>query len=170
MRLFIAINLSQKTREELLLHQLELQKQLVKGRLSQPENMHLTLAFLGECDQSGLDAAKAAMDATAFRPLEICIDRLGRFRRSQGEIWWAGLKANAELQSLQRRLSHKLIGAGFQLDEREYRPHITLAREVQANTAPWPIRAIQQEIHHYELMKSERIDGRLVYSALYRVG
>ena len=66
MRLFIAINFNDSTLKKLLAVQEELKNKAVKGRFSWPENLHLTLAFLGECDEAGLEAAIDAMAKSAF--------------------------------------------------------------------------------------------------------
>ena len=72
-----------------------------RGSFTAPENLHLTLVFLGECDEEQTTAVKKVMSTINFEPFPICIDRIGRFRRNGGDIWWAGCMKQA-LLDLQR--------------------------------------------------------------------
>ena len=136
MRLFIAINFNTDTRSRLLSLRDELSSRSKRGNFSLPENIHLTLAFLGECDARQTAAAKTAMDAVRFDPFDIHIERIERFKRGGGDIWWAGLRDSRPLSDLHRKLTEILIAAGFSLEKREYKPHITLAREVVTDAFP----------------------------------
>jgi 2'-5' RNA ligase len=168
MRLFIAINLNGVTKNRLLALRDELRSNSERGRFAAPENLHLTLAFLGECDRKQTSAAQTAMNATSFEPFPIAIERLGRFKRDGGDIWWAGVQDSAALLKLQRALTSKLIDAGFSLDRRQYSPHITLGREVATAAMPRPIETFGETVAGIELMKSERLNGKLVYTAIYQ--
>ena len=167
MRLFIAINFSEETRARLLALRDELHSRSLRGRFSLPENLHLTLAFLGECDARQRDDAIDAMDATGFEPFPVTVERVGRFRRDGGDIWWAGVSGSQPLSALQRGLTDVLIGAGFELDRRKYSPHITLGREVVTDAAPWNIEPFGEQAGKIELMVSDRVDGRLTYTAIH---
>ena len=167
MRLFIAVNFCDDTRSRLLDLRDELRFRSERGNFSLPENLHLTLAFLGECGAGQTAAAKAAMDTLSFAPLDIQIERIGRFRRGVGELWWAGVKECEPVLDLQRELTDKLITAGFSLDKRKYSPHITLGREVVTDASPWRIEPFGEAVSGIDLMKSERVYGKLTYTAIY---
>ena len=168
MRLFIAKNFNDKTLAQLISLRDELRSRSKRGNFSATENLHLTLAFLGECDAKRTTAAKAAMDEVNFEPFSISIERIGRFSRDGGDIWWAGAQAGVPLIDLQSRLTDKLIRAGFTLDKRKYNPHITLGREITTEATPWQIVPFGETVTSIELMKSERINGKLTYTAIYR--
>lgn len=170
MRLFIAINFSAKTRSRLAGLRDELSAASTKGRFSAAENLHLTLAFLGECGEKQAGYAKSAMDEIGFRPFEIRIDRIGRFRRSGGDTWWAGVKESEDLTNLHRELTKKLTEFGFRLEERKFSPHITLGREILTSASPRGFEAFGQTADKIELMRSERIAGKLTYTAIYETG
>ena len=167
MRLFVAINFNAETRAKLLALRDELHSRSIRGNFSAPENLHLTLAFLGECDGAQTAAAKAAMDAIGFTQFHINIERVGRFKRGVSDIWWAGAQACKPLIDLQSSLTDKLINAGFSLDKRKYSPHITLGREVVTNAVPWQIEQFGETVYKIDLMKSERVGGKLTYTAIY---
>lgn len=169
MRLFIAINFNEETRSALVALSKALGTQATKGRFTAPQNLHLTLAFLGECNEKELEAAKAAMDGVSFKSFDLRIGQLGRFKRRGGDIWWAGVSENDQLAKVHRDLTDKLRQAGFQLENRPFNPHITLAREVITRTMPHSLEAFGQSIRTMELMKSERIAGRLTYTAIHQI-
>jgi len=167
MRLFIALNFTPETKSSLLTLRDDLRSQSARGNFSLPENLHLTLAFLGECDARQAAAAKQAMAVVDFSSLEITIEHIGRFRRDGGDIWWAGVRETPELMTLQRDLTERLRTAGFALERRRYSPHITLGREIVTDIAPWRIEPFGETVSRIDLMKSERVQGRLTYTALF---
>jgi len=168
MRLFIAINFNSDTRTQLLAMRDDLRSRSERGNFSLPENLHLTLAFLGECTAKQVSDAKAVMDLVSFDPFDIHIERVGQFKRNTGDIWWAGVRGNRSLLNLQRGLTSKLIAAGFTLDRREYNPHITLGREIVTDAIPWQIEPFGETVTAIELMKSERIAGKLTYKSIHK--
>lgn len=98
-----------------------------------PENMHLTLAFLGEVEESRVieveDAVYAATEAGASA-LQLQAQGLGAFpTEEKARVLWAGLVGDVpQLIELQSRLVTELKAAGFEVDAKRFRPHITLAR------------------------------------------
>ena len=168
MRLFAAINFSPGICKRLLALQSELRAKAVRGSFTPPQNIHLTLVFLGECGQAQLTAAKAAMDAVRYEPFSIEIDRMGCFPRGDGDIWWAGVRESRPLFDLQRQLSEKLAREGFPPDDRSYSPHITLGRKVEGKIVGQRIEPFGEEVTSIELMRSERIQGKLTYTQIYR--
>ena len=192
MRLFIAINLNSNTKDGLLALRDELRSGAERGNFSLPENLHLTLAFLDECDHKQAASAKAAMSAVRFEPFELLIERIGRFGgrgvkspgpvghplfkegmggRDAGQdeaLWWAGVRVNEPMEQLHRELNDNLIAAGFSLDTRKFSPHITLGRRVVSDAASRRVEPFGETVRHIDLMKSERIAGKLTYTAIFR--
>jgi len=166
MRLFIAVNFDNDMRLQLLALRDELHSRSECGNFVLPENLHLTLVFLGECSEDQVERIKRAVGFSEFEPFDIQIDRLGRFKRSDGDLWWAGIRDNRELNEMQHRLSDNLIQEGFRLDKRRFNPHITLGRKVIVDIVPRRIETFGQTVSRIDLMKSERIDGVLTYTML----
>ena len=120
----------------------------VGGRPVMPQDLHVTLAFLGGVASSAL-ATLARIGATLAPPLvTLSFDRLE---------WWSGSRALViaasspppSLMELQDGLQRRLASAGLQVDPRQYRPHLTIARGVPVRPllAPsmsiaWPVGAI----------------------------
>ena len=168
MRLFIAVNFTGKTRSQLLDLCDELRSKSECGRYSLPENLHLTLIFLGDCDAKQTAAVKTVIDAADFDLFEITIDCVGRFKRKGGDLWWAGVRENKVLADLQRNLTFGLCSNGFNLEKRKYSPHITLAREIITDISPWMIEPFGETVSRIDLMKSERLNGKLTYTSIHR--
>ena len=166
MRLFFAINFNNKTRSLLLGVQDEVRYRSSGGSFTLPENLHLTLVFLGECSTKQAMAAKAAMDSISIDPFDIQVERVGRFKRYDGDIWWAAVSRSKPLLDLHSELTGNLSAAGFNPEKREYKPHITLGRRVITDTSPWKVEPFGETVTRVDLMKSERIAGMLVYKAI----
>ena len=170
MRLFIAINFDDKTKQNILTVQQRL-RELGQGNFSRRENLHLTLAFLGEITPTRVAAICNAMDHTVIKPMTLTFDHVGCFRRDGGDIWWIGIKENKTLLSLQQNLTGHLATEGFHLEIRRFSPHITLAREVWL-TGQHDHKEILREpfstkCDTISLMRSERIGGKLIYTEQY---
>jgi 2'-5' RNA ligase len=165
MRLFIAINFHSGTRARLVALREELRSKSRSGSFSRDENLHLTLAFIGEVSPNKLDKIRAMMDTVTFKPFDATIDRLGTF--SRGKLWWAGLREDKPLMDLQREIEHKLALCGFEMNGRDYHAHITLGRKSVTDCKPWRIEPFGETVTSFELMQSERINGKLTYTAIY---
>jgi len=167
MRLFIAVNLSDDTLSKLAALRDELRSSSERGNFTDRENMHITLAFLGECSEAQKDAAAKAMDMIRFDPFSLSADRTGRFRRDGGDIWWAGVQNSNELSDMHADLISRLNAAGFETEKKRYDPHITLGREVITDAEPRKIEPFSETVSKIELMRSERINGKMTYTAVH---
>ncbi|MDR3552418.1 MAG: RNA 2',3'-cyclic phosphodiesterase [Clostridia bacterium] len=176
MRLFIAVRLPVELQRALGEASRALACQCSSGDFSREENYHITLAFLGERQGAQLAPLQAAMDAAASRAsaFDFEIGGLGCFRREGGLVLWVGVPRGAQqLTQLYRLLCVSLAPCGFTPEDRVYTPHLTLARRalpeagferLAAEAAVPPLRARAGAL---SLMKSERINGRLVYTEIY---
>ncbi|MBQ3405589.1 MAG: RNA 2',3'-cyclic phosphodiesterase [Oscillospiraceae bacterium] len=173
MRLFIAINFSESVKDKLMDNVGQLRKNCLSGSFTKRDKMHLTLVFLGEQDSSDVPVIRRIIDSAADTQFDLDIGGLGRFKHREGDIYWLAVTDNGELIKLQSRLAEGLGLAGFKLEKREYRPHITLGRRVKpapgfdvghlkSSTPP-----VHAHVHRVSLMSSERRDGGYVYRELY---
>ena len=172
MRLFIAINFDSRTKLRIT----AVQKQLAEytdGNFTRPDNIHLTLAFLGQVQPQAVHKIEKAMQSVRFSPINIGFTHVGRFTRKNRDIWWIGIKRDDALFELHKELTEALAGFGFCLNEQRYTPHITLARQVKTNsyvkketlfTGPFSTR-----IHSISLMHSHRVDDKLTYTEIFKV-
>jgi len=97
------------------------------GRLSHPEDIHLTLVFLGEVTEERLGCASRVADGVTAPALELVLDRVGYWPRPR--VLWCGCRAAPEpLLALVDGLQQRLRGCGFRPEQRPYQAHLTLAR------------------------------------------
>ncbi|HHW45699.1 MAG TPA: RNA 2',3'-cyclic phosphodiesterase [Clostridiales bacterium] len=163
MRLFVAIRFTPEVQNTLIDCIKELKSSSLSGNFTRPENLHLTLAFIGET--SNLNAAKKCMDAISCGKFDITLKGFGRF----GDLWWVGLAENPKLSMLVKDLQQRLRDCGFNISTRPFRPHITIAREVKtvSDQIHLNVPNISMTVDRISLMKSERIEGKLIYTQLY---
>ena len=175
MRLFIAINCNQKTGKLLLSVQDEIKAQSIKGRFSRPENFHLTLAFLGETPENQVSKIVSIIKEALqppVAPFTLAFSQAGCFRHSGKALWWMGADpADPSLHALTKlkcRLTEGLSASGIVFDRKPFKPHITLGREVK-HDAPIdiPKQKIPFPVNRISLMKSERLNGVLVYTEIF---
>lgn len=171
MRLFIAINFSPNILDDVESVIQKLKKQALQGNFTRRENLHLTLAFLGET--SKLAEVKKAMDSFAANSFKLSIEGFGKFPRSGGDIYWLGVEKNKELEAVHDQLTTLLLEAGFNLEKRPFKPHITLGREIimmkdfEQDSFAKSLTPMSMEVEKISLMKSERVNGKLVYTEIY---
>lgn len=143
-RLFIAILPDDRTRTALRSSQQIIAAQSAKARLTTRENLHLTLAFLGEQDEVQAEAIAEALQRTAIEmagmdALRLSLGEIGRFsQRKGGAVLWRGIEAGPDREALERlraRLRVHLQDAGCTVAS-AYQPHFTLARGVRIVTTP----------------------------------
>ena len=125
----------------------------VGGRGVPRDNIHLTLAFLGELDAAAEALACAVADRVHGSPFPLALDELGGFRRAR--VAWAGSSSpDPALVALQGELESGLRAAGFALEERPFTPHVTLARKVERMPARMALPVIAWRVTEFVLMRS----------------
>ena len=97
-----------------------------------PQNLHVTLQFLGGQSEEGLVEAEAALDDAAARsvPIEVTLHGIGAFPGlERPRILWIGMAQGAlEARALQARVADALAARGFPREERPWHPHLTIGR------------------------------------------
>lgn len=171
MRLFIAINFTDENLGILSDAADILRENSSKGNFTRTENFHLTLAFLGEVPEARVSGVRRVMKVAAkgIAPFDFSIGGLGRFKRTGGDIYWLGVEKKRELFTLADNLKQGLRDNGFTIDDKPFKPHLTLGREVILNCEPKSLamRSLTCHADRISLMKSERIRGILTYTEIY---
>lgn len=136
LRLFYALWPDQATRSALM----RLQSSVL-GRRVPPDNLHLTLAFLGMQSSTLLPQLEHILSQLASPAIELILDRLGYFLKHR--IAWVGMQQVPEpLEALQQALTTALLQHRIGFDQlSRFKPHITLARaaHMPADSACAPI-------------------------------
>ena len=133
-RAFIAIDLPKVVLAELA----ELQQELAKSATSKsvrwvkPENIHLTLRFLGDIDQRRLTEVSKSLDKLArdIQRFGLELDSLGCFPNPRKpKVIWVGVGGETtKLQAVYQGLEQILEPIGWKPEGRRYHPHLTLGR------------------------------------------
>jgi len=156
-RLFYAVWPDAECARALAAHALRLAEE-TGGRPVREDQIHLTLAFLGDVS----DARRAAaLDAAKIRgrPFELSIDRTGAFRRA-GVAWAGPSETPKGLLDLQAKVESRLRERGFELDERKFAPHVTLVRRTLRSAVATSIEPIPWRVGEFTLVRSETGTGR----------
>ncbi len=140
------------------------------GRRIEPENIHLTLVFVGEVDSGKLAALCRVADgikgpgACAF---DVVIEEILYWKHNR--IVCAALRQiPLKLMNLASALQDALSAAGFSIERRAYKPHITLMRKVSCRTLPELAEPITWRAREWMLVKSEQTSAGSVYSPIGR--
>jgi 2'-5' RNA ligase len=130
-RTFVAVNVGDETRRRLEELSADLSRELVGFKWTKPEQLHVTLAFLGNVEAQKVAGLNAAVEAAvrSVGTFDIHWRGVGGFPKpNRAHILWVGVGAGVEaLYALQRSLVAALASAGFSSDDR-FTPHITFAR------------------------------------------
>ena len=128
MRVFVALELPQKTKDNLERSSNQFAEFAKGGNFIPKDNFHITLHFLGNVLPSDLIYIQSAMDAVKDLPApELAVTQFAMLRAS--DIVCAKLRQSAELLTLHDTLGEKLEANGFEVEHRAYRPHVTLIRK-----------------------------------------
>ena len=122
-RLFVAIEIPAHIGDALSVIQYG-----VEGARWRPvENFHITLAFIGDTDRHGHRDACTALAGIETSVFELSLSGLGLFGERKPRALWAGVSTSPELSHLQSKIEIALRRIGFELENRKYMPHVTLA-------------------------------------------
>lgn len=131
-RAFLAFDLTEEVTESLAAVQQQLAARNLKIKWVAPENIHLTIKFLGEISPAAVDSVTQAAAAAAGRtvPTTSIVRGLGVFPNlKRPSVIWAGLAGDTgPLFELQADLEERLAEAGFPKDKRAFRAHLTIGR------------------------------------------
>ena len=161
MRLFIAITLSKEMKNALITYMHQLKKQGVEGRYVPAQNLHMTLAFIGEYGDP--DKVKRVIEQVPMPHFRLILSEQGRF----GNLLWAGVKGNQKLKTYVKELRTALQQNEIPFDYDHFVPHITLVRKSSAEK-PYQAKLprVEMVVEKVSLMKSEMRDGKVIYREL----
>lgn len=124
-RLFVGLELPEMVRTRLAF----LCAGVPGARWVAPENMHMTLRFIGDVEEPVYDEVVDALLDVRAPAFDLVLRDFGTFE--QGRIvhtLWMGVERNDALMNLQAKIDRAVMEAGFEPERRRYTPHVTLAR------------------------------------------
>lgn len=132
LRVFVAISLSEPTRQTLRRMQQALNIKGLDAKWTRPDQFHVTLKFLGEIDASATDLVVASVErvVSGRAPFSLTFQGIGAFPGwSKPRVIWAGVaEGRVPLIQLAHEIEEALTGEGFASWDRPFRPHLTLGR------------------------------------------
>lgn len=182
-RAFVAIELPLETRNLLKDIILELSTYSGKSvRWVTPQNIHLTLRFLGNTSPAILSnlAQMIQKDMSRFTSFEININKLGAFPNlRRPRVFWVGIEAPEALSKIQHTIEASSTTLGFPSEDKLFSPHLTLGR-VNDNASPQELSRLAEKISTMKIgpyaplsvqsitiFKSDLQPGGPIYTPLY---
>lgn len=149
MRLFIALPLASGIQQQIG----RLQMGVPNARWVRPENMHVTLCFLGDVSEMRLDGLDHALRPIAASQFRFKISGIGHFgTRRKVHALWVGVDGGEALIRLHAKIDRAVRSIGLEPDSRKFQPHVTLARLREA-----PLNKITQYMGDYNLFRTEPV-------------
>lgn len=161
MRLFIAINFPDDMRHRLWSDIAPLRDAGYPVRWVGAANIHMTVKFLGEVDDSRVDAicdllARAAGDTRAFR---IPVGQFGAFPTpKRPRVLWVGCENLPMLELLANAVERAMATVGFEPEARAFRPHATIGR-VRRDARPSSLAGLAEYLARLEFGEEPLIDS-----------
>ncbi len=180
MRLFVAVNLPTEVRERLAAVQDRLRRAQADVSWVRPENIHLTLKFLGETEEKQLERIRPALAeaARAGAPFSIQVSGVGSFGGRVPRVVWVGVENGAEpLTELARQVEGALAQVGVPKEKRGFTAHLSLGRVRSPRNAEALLATLGEAraerfgtapVAHFELMQSQLHPSGSVYTVLDR--
>ncbi|MEE8517047.1 MAG: RNA 2',3'-cyclic phosphodiesterase [Alphaproteobacteria bacterium] len=124
-RLFVAIELPEAVKAELA----RLCGGVPGAKWVKPENLHLTMRFIGEVNEDAANDIAAVLDQIRAPSFNLVLSGVGQFSSHRTpRVLWVGVEKNESLVYLTGKVESALVRAGVSPDRRRFSPHITLAR------------------------------------------
>jgi 2'-5' RNA ligase len=186
LRSFIAVKIPQEIQGAIARSIAPLQKSLPKPlvRWVAPENVHLTLKFLGDVSSANLERLAEALkvEARNHEQFAIPVGGLGAFPTARrARVLWIGLEAPSGLQALMRGVETVAASLGYAAEDRPFSPHLTIGRVGQKVTTMnfrricdalegmnvGTLGSVRVDAVH--IFKSDLLPGGSVYTVLYNL-
>lgn len=132
-----------------------------------PDNIHVTLAFLGETEEEKIDDVKRLLreSCSGYGKFEFFLEGIGIFKSViNPRIIWVGTRASDELTNLNSTVNEGLKNIGFTIDERLFRPHVTIGR-VKILKSTGQINALLEKYKASEIQKVP-VDEVVLYESI----
>jgi len=168
-RTFIAVDIDPQVRENISRAIGQLRARVLGVRWIAPANFHLTLKFLGDVEQTRIEAISAALDERLrpFPRFTINAKGLGVFpdlRRPR--IMWISLAGN-ELAMLAAQVESALLPLEFAPEKRKFSPHLTIGRWRQTDR---PSKTLGQELASWKDYEfgATRVDEVILFQSVLK--
>jgi 2'-5' RNA ligase len=132
------------------------------GRRVRPENLHITLAFLGSVDAATRTCLEQAANNIDIQPFTLYLQQLGFWRRPR-VVWLGANEEPPELLTLVGELKKAMLKCGLEPDTRPFRAHLTLLRKAYRTPRVEQIPLLEWPVSHFVLVASQTRPEGAVY-------
>lgn len=176
---FIAIDIT--ATPQILTFENEIAKTGADVKLVEPENIHITLKFLGDTDETYIDAIEQAMKESVrgIKPFSIQLRGTGVFPDEKYmKVLWVGISDNGRIEPIAHSIDSSLATLGFKKEARGFSPHLTVGRVRTARNKEKLLPILQhyvdeefttQEVQSIVLKKSELTPKGPIYTTIREV-
>lgn len=174
MRIFIGIPLSESFSNDVRKKQMEIKPFVQKGKFTDPDNLHLTLLFIGEMDLNHIEHLNKHLchDLAKEQKFSLTTSFLDSFKKNDEHILWIGIdEGQKEIEHLAKKINESTKRADISFRPSPFIPHITIARQVlfdpnfKFNDQDFQSHTIL--IDRIHLYQSHQVDGKLTYTPIY---
>ncbi len=137
-----------------------------KGKFVPTQNIHITLAFLGELNKEQIKSAKLAADGIKTDSFVLQLDHIGFWKKPQ-VIWLAPSKTPKPLTELATALQSKLKERKFNVDERPFKPHLTLMRKAHKRPGALQFNPCEWRVERFVLVRSTLEETGAIYDIIH---
>ena len=138
-----------------------------RGKVTRAETIHLTLAFLGEIDESRISTLESMGRATVGKAHSLPIEQ-ARYWKHNRIVWVGPNETPAPLARLAVDLKSFLLAQGFALEQRAFEAHVTLIRKAHAPRALPALPALDWPVDEFVLVRSTLSNEGSSYEVLER--
>jgi 2'-5' RNA ligase len=130
MRLFVALDLSEAVRAEIIKFRDAMRGEFPSARWARSEGIHVTLKFIGEVAEERIARIEDALNAVqSDAPVEMNFRGAGFFPdERRPRVFWIGIDATPNLAEIAAQIEMRLEPLGLAREPRQFKPHLTLAR------------------------------------------
>jgi len=132
MRCFVALRPDDLARDQLDALTADWQQRFPVARRMRRDNLHLTLAFIGEIDAAIAHRIASRLAKQLWQRGTWYVDRIGVFRKAR--VLWAGSEVEAQLASMSAAVRTLLDEMQVRYDRKPFVPHVTLLRNLTHST------------------------------------
>lgn len=181
MRIFIGINFSDSTREEIERSLKPFKKIATPIKWVKPENVHLTLKFIGEVSPEKYSQIEEVFTNNDFNvgAFDLEIAGFGKFGRGRElNILWVGIEKNETIKNLYQRIEDTLAKIGISKEKRPFKAHLTVGRNKKNfNFKPLfelldknaDVHVTKFRVNAFQVFKSELFSTGPVYTILKEI-
>ncbi|MCI8729447.1 MAG: threonylcarbamoyl-AMP synthase [Clostridia bacterium] len=169
MRVFFAIPIPDSVREKIRAIQ-DMLKESYGGKYTDGDNLHITLAFIGEVDTKVIDMLTEIEINSDTIPAGFKLSLRGMDSFKDGKVTYLKVEKNAEIERLRAYLEERLSALGIPFEMRdEFCPHVTIRRG-KKEMIKEESETLEINVSSFALYESKRVDGELKYVPIKTFG